>query len=502
MTVSDILKSSASLYPEKTAFTGRNGSSCSFGRIYSSARTIGTQLIESGLAGCPGAIMGEVDMDTIAAIFGCAFAGCPLVVMDCSRTETELCNQIDKFSIGALFCGEKHRAQAENVKARRPKLLLYSGEERVIHPTKILEADDFAPVDPESPAFLFFDGDGESVVMLSHKNICSSVRSVAEYMSIGSYTFLSPAVWGDAFDCVIGILLPLWAGCSVVQRGEKRSVARAVAESGATAVASNPARIRSLERSLKLRSEKQRGKAEKVLSDICTRLLRFMGDSAKKKMYHHVHSLMGDNLKLIICGGKCPMPEDTKQFAEWGFEVCSCYFDTACGALAMSSAAGKPLTPIADITIASPAKNGAGEIVALGDRIPIGYFEGKTEFGDGFPTGDMGIIDGEGKLQVLGRKRTMLYDKDANMIFPEAISAVLKRSRYIADCSVSGRFDTKDGGIFISVSIIPDQREVSGELGQKYSDNRQRLFFNRVMNRLAPELPHKINEFRLPPAEL
>lgn len=495
-TVPGILERCRELFGNKTAFIGRRSASHSFGELLMDSRLVAAELCSRGLAGRPAAMIGEVDYGGLAAMFGCLMAGCPFVPINHSLSQDEQCRILIEYEIGVVFCTDRYLNSVEELAARIPGLTVLSGVEGLLsNAGKIIDSE-FSAVDPEQPAFLFLTEKGGA--LLSHKNICASVEAIANSADLSSYTFLSPAVWGEAFDCVIGLLLPLSVGCTVMKRGERRGVAKAISESGASALTCTPQRLRSLERSLRARSEKKRSKAAIALSNLFGGLGRFLGLDFSKRMHRHVHSLMGDNLRLILCGGAYPEKDSVRQFTSWGMSVYSCYYIPECGPLALAEPGGKRLTPLTELTIPNPIKEGMGELYVTGDHIPIGYFGGKTDFPGGFPTGDVGALLPDGSLELRGRRKTLLYDKDGAIVFPEELAAVVRKSRYVSDCTVSGRFDTRAADVIITARITPDFREVNAVMGEKYSPNRLRLFFNRVMEELTPELPHRIHEFKLP----
>ena len=495
-TVPGILEQCADLFFDRTAFIGRRSSTHSFGELLSYTRLMAAELISRGLAGRPAAIIGEVGYGGLVAMFGCLMAGCPFVPINHNLSKEEQCRILEKYEIGIVFCTARYLEQTQDLTGRIPGLTVLTDVEGLLSGADKAAEPELPPVDPADPAFLFLTENGGA--MLSHKNICASIESIANSHDLSSYTFLSPAVWGEAFDCVIGLLLPLSAGCSIVKRGERRGVAKAISESGATALTCTPQRLRSLERSLRARSEKKRSRAEITISNIFAKLSRIMGLDLSKRMYRHVHSLMGDNLKLILCGGSYPEKDSVRQFTDWGMEVYSYYYIPECGPLAVTEPGEKKLIPLAELTVPAPIKDGIGELCVGGDRIPIGYYGGRTDFDAGFPTGDAGALLPDGSLELRGRKKTLLYDKEGTMVFPEELTAVVRKNRYVSDCSISGRFDARAGDVIITAHITPDFREVNAVLGSKYSPNRLRLFFNRVMEQLTPELPHKVHEFRLP----
>lgn len=495
--VSDIIECASAKIAEKPVFINRDGSQFSYSALALHARFLASELLILGVYGRAIGIMGEVNYSGLAALFGCAFAGVPVVLIDVSLPVQELCSLVDKYDIAGIFHSSKYRQKAEELAGICPSLYTFPELERLFEAVNYNGSVKLPEISPDDPAFLFFTSRDRRAVMLSHKNICENLRSVAEAVDISSYTFLSPSGWGSAYDCTVGLLLPLFAGCTMVKRGEKRGVARAIAESGATALTCTPERLLSLEKSLITRAEKKQGKARVWIANLFGVIFRSMGLGVGKRMYRRLHAMMGDNLKLIICGGAYPDKANICQFSNWGINVYNCYYLTECGAAAISLTPGGKLFPFDGVSVSSGAVEETGEIIVSGDAVAVGYFGGNSELSGGFATGDMGRVCEDGSLEIYGKRRTMLVSGDGTTVFPEEISAQLQRSRYISRAAVSGRYDTRAAGIVISVEITPDYREIGAELGKKYSDNRLRLFMGREIEKLSSSLPHKVNEFRL-----
>ena len=498
--VHEMIASRAEMYYGNTAFIDRSGRSYSYGELLIDASAFSSAVNARSLAGRPAAVIGEVTYGSLAAMLGCMKAGCPIVPLSQSLGIDELCALMTEYEIGVLIYSEGCGETAEILTGRLSGLTALPDDKQALgSPAELAETAETANMnaDPMSPAFLFSAADGGGI-LLSHKNICGCVEAIASVRDISSYTFLSPSVWGGAFDCTAGLLLPLYAGCALVQRGEKRGAAKAISESGATALTCTPQRLRSLERSLRIRSEKKRGSLGTAVYSLFGRLGSLLSPDLGKRMHRRVHKLLGDNLRLIICGGPWPEQNAARKFTEWGIEVCSYYFTAECGALAVYDGAMKRLSPLAPLSVPSPIKGGSGELCLSGDRVPIGYFGGRTDFDGSFPTGDVGLVTDDGYLELRGRKKTMLYGKDGELIFPEELIAVMRKNRYITDCSITGRYDTRTADVIITAHITPDFKEIGEAMGEKYSANRLKLFFNHIMDKMADELPHKVHEFTLP----
>lgn len=492
--IADILIHHASAFPDKAAFADGEGGSFSFAELLAHSRFVASELSLLGLNGRSAAVLGEISYSGAAAMFGCALASVPFVIADPSLSDDELEGLLKSCDAGVLFCTDRYRERAGAVCSRLRSVLPVPEFEALFALPEAGAAVSGPNVDACEPALLLLTGEKKPTV-LTHKNICSTLASVAEALDISSYTFLGPAVWGGAFDCVMGLLLPLYAGCTVIRRGAKRSVAKAIAESGATALTCTPERLVNLEKSLRSRSIKTMGKGRALLHELLGAALSAVGIDAGKRTFKKIHSLMGHNLKLIICGGAYPDKDCIRHFSTWGFDIYNCYFLAECGAAALSAVPGGRPVPLMEAHLA-PAGGEREEILLSGPSLAESYFGGK-DIPSPFPTGDLGRLCEDGSLEIFGKRRTVLLSGEGAPIFPEELASVLCRSRYISRCSVSGRFDTGTAGILVSAVITPDYRAVATALGNKYSLNRLRILIAREIEKLTPQLPHKINDFKL-----
>lgn len=493
----DIVENGAFMFPEKTAFLNRDGSSFTFNELRRHSMFVANELTLLGMYGKAAGIIGEVNYSALAALFGCARAGIAVVVLPAPLTSAEIEEFVLSYDIGCVFYSNKYKERCEALGEKLHGVYMFPEIEKLLGEAAVDVSDIPSVISAGDPAMMFFTSKEKKAVMLSHKNICASLKSIADNTDLSSYSFLTPQVWGGAFDCIVGLLLPLYCGCGLVKRGEKRSVAKAIYESGATALTCTSDRLVSLEKSLKIKSERQRTKQGIALSDFVGKILGSMGLKVVKRVHRKIHALMGDNLKLIICGGGYPDKADLLRFTSWGFKVLDCYFITELGTVAIGTSPNAALTPMEGVTIASPEDEKCEEIVILSDNMPFGYFGHEADFSMGFKTGDMGRVSSDGSLEVLGRKKTMLMCGRGEPIFPEEISAKLCRSRYISKCTVTGRFDTKHSDIVVSALIFPDYKEIASVMGEKYSENRLKLFLSKEIQKLSADLPHKINEFKL-----
>lgn len=102
-----------------------------------------------------------------------------------------------------------------------------------------------------------------------------------------------------------------------------------------------------------------------------------------------------------------------------------------------------------------------GEIVVSGDNVFAGYFTSLsalpayTDGGSSYFTGDLGTLDQQGNLLVLGRKVHAFRLSSGELIIPELIENVLRGSRYVGRVLVFGEGRERPVAV-----IVPDFHEL------------------------------------------
>ena len=84
-----------------------------------------------------------------------------------------------------------------------------------------------------------------------------------------------------------------------------------------------------------------------------------------------------------------------------------------------------------------------------------------------FYTGDLGTIDKEGYLTIVGRNKDMIVLKNGKKAFPEEIEMIINRLDEVEECMVFGMPDKKDkSNIKLSVKVVYNKEVVK----EKYPD--------------------------------
>lgn len=168
-----------------------------------------------------------------------------------------------------------------------------------------------------------------------------------------------------------------------------------------------------------------------------------------------VHNAVGKKMRLLVTGGARFDPVVGSDFYKMGFNLLEAYGLTeTCGAATMTGFGeggqgfvGKAL-PGVEVKIMPVDSEGgnedsSGEIAIRGPIVMKGYFQRpdatmdvmKNEW---FLTGDLGRLDGEGRLSITGRKKEVIVLSSGKNIYPEEIEAQYAQSPFIQEICVVG----------------------------------------------------------------
>ncbi len=161
--------------------------------------------------------------------------------------------------------------------------------------------------------------------------------------------------------------------------------------------------------------------------------------------YRKVHRLFGFKFWAFVVGA-APLERELEAFwSRLGFMVIQGYGLTETAPIVtlnhpfrtQKGSAGKPIGGV-DVKIADD-----GEILVRGQNVTRGYYNAPEEtaaaFHDGwFHTGDIGKLDEEGTLTILGRKKEMIVTPEGLNVFPEDVENVVRKDSRVIDVAVIG----------------------------------------------------------------
>ena len=176
-------------------------------------------------------------------------------------------------------------------------------------------------------------------------------------------------------------------------------------------------------------------------------------------------SSMGGNIELFATGGAAiPSELETLMVSYlkvpfitgYGMSECAPLISIGDKSSYKRKSCGEYIHNYLDLKVVSPdPANIAGEVLVKGDVVFAGYYknpdataEAFTEDG-WFKTGDMGTVDADRSLFLVGRCKNMLLSTNGQNVYPEEIEVVLNPMPYVAESLIVQR-DTR----FVALIVV------------------------------------------------
>ena len=179
--------------------------------------------------------------------------------------------------------------------------------------------------------------------------------------------------------------------------------------------------------------------------------LRRAGINFGRLFFARAHRLLGRQMRLFVTGGSKFDPAIGRDFYALGFTILQAYGLTETSGAATITAPGDAhidtvgrAFPRHEIRILpSDEVELDGEIAVRGPIVMQGYFNRADATAavmrDGwFLTGDLGRIDGSGRLTITGRRKEVIVLASGKNIYPEEIEAQYRQSPFVKEICVMG----------------------------------------------------------------
>ena len=279
--------------------------------------------------------------------------------------------------------------------------------------------------------------------VLTHENYLEQCKSLtAWYPFWPGVRYLSILPTNHAIDFMVGFIGPFVCGACVVHLRTLRPefVRDAFVKYKITYVSLVPLVLKNLERGLRGKFADLSSPKRFLLNRLIAlnRLLTKKQPNVKlsRKLFPQVHKAFGGELLALITGGAFVEPSTLQFFYDLGVPVTNGYGLTEAGtALTLNDlkpfradTVGKPL-PGVELRILNPDSEGIGEVAAKSKTVMSHYLDepemtAETIVDGWLLTGDLGRFDGQGHLQLFGRKKNMIVTEGGKNIYPEDIETV------------------------------------------------------------------------------
>jgi len=319
----------------------------------------------------------------------------------------------------------------------------------------------FPCVEPADAASLIYTSGTTALpkgVILTHANLCSNVRSMIELKIAASEdNFLSILPLHHTYAFSTTLLFPLLIGAKITYSPSLSSedIRRSVKEGKVSMLVAVPQIFSGIHRAVFQKLEK-----------IPAIVRPFVMPFARSK----IRERFGSPLRMMVSGGARLAPETAADLTRLGFKLIEGYGLTETSPVVTLNppqrvkfgSVGKPI-PGVEIKIAQPDKEGVGEVMIKGPNVMQGYFKRPDLTAEAikegwFYSGDLGFIDKDGYLFLVGRKKDVIVLSSGKNIYPEELEDYYKKIPYIKEICILSKLEGRQGESSESLHaiIVPD----------------------------------------------
>ena len=358
-------------------------------------------------------------------------------------------------------------------------------------------------------------------VVLLHSNLVSNVKGCIERFSVvetDSFLCLLPLY--HTFASTTTFLVPAAAGCSITfaKSLKSRDIREDIAREGITILIGVPLLFEHMASSIRDRLDGS-PKGKRMLLRIFSGLMAGLGKIFRRKvgsgLYRRELSKKGLGSIRFCVSGAAALRRDVEQvLTDIGLTVLQGYGLTEASPVVTvnplerpkSGSVGPPLDGV-EVRIDSPDGEGVGEVTVRGDSVMKEYWKNPEATANTLKTGwlytgDLGTIDRDGYLTIVGRKKDIIVTAGGKNIYPESIEAQLNRSPFILESVVLPIPDRK-GNDRVAAIVVPDYDALGGLQGE-LTEESIRMTISDEIKKTCADLPDykRIIEFQIRDEEL
>jgi len=333
-------------------------------------------------------------------------------------------------------------------------------------------------------------------VMLSHRNMTSMVSMLSSVFDFSTRdSALSVLPLHHTFEFSAGFLTPISRGVQITYLSELNgdTLSSALKNGNVTAMVGVPALWELLHRRIKTNIVETSPRLWDVVETLA-KANAWLRDKTPLNLgpfiFYPIHQKLGGHIRYVISGGSALNQSVLKSFHGMGFTMLEGYGLTeASPVLAVTrpnqtvipGSVGQAL-PGVEIMIADPDERGVGEIIARGPNVMSGYYENELATRNVLRdrwlyTGDLGKLDEDGNLYIVGRSKEIIVDSNGKNVYPDELEEVYGANEFVKELSIVG---LPDGlGERVSCLVVPDYKR-DESLGREEVRERVEQHFRTV----------------------
>ncbi|MBQ7611751.1 MAG: AMP-binding protein [Spirochaetaceae bacterium] len=453
-TLAQLFEITAQRYPKRNAFTVFEPEriTLTYEQALETIRSLATWLREQGVKkGDRVVVSGKNSPEWAVVFFAVAFADGVAVPIDYALHDKEietLCNTAKPvFS----FFDDERFAYFENLSKTNSNIgrvfsLNKNQAEKYVYNLKPQNRSFEKPTNTDEAlaALLFTSGTtgNPKGVMLSHRNLVSDAYIAQTHMNLfHTDVFYALLPLHHSYTLLAVLIETVSVGAEVVF-GKSLAVTKMLSElkeGKITMLLGVPLLFNKLIAGI-MKGIRQKGAVVygliSALMGLSYGVKKLTGVNIGKKLFGSVLRQVGlDNIRVAICGGGPLAPSVFKKYNEFGVDFVQGYGLTETSPIVALNpiehfkieSVGRYFHPYAEAKVINPDENGVGELCFKGPMVMQGYYnmpeETRAMFTeDGFlKSGDLGRIDDEYYVYLMGRAKNMIVTSGGKNVYPEEI---------------------------------------------------------------------------------
>ena len=479
----DVMNQSYELFKDRPMFVYKTENpgelkETSFGDFIDDVNALGTKLIDMGLKDKRIAVISDNREEWCKAYLATVCGTGVIVPLDKLLPANEIESLIVRSGVQAIFYSDKYSDIMDDIRKRNTTDLryyismdldkrkngVYSQNELIKKGKALIDDGDTsfinAEIDPNVMAIMLFTSGTTAMskaVMLSHKNICTNLMDIASQIELKETDrFLSILPLHHTFECTVGFLDALYNGCSTAYCEGLKHILANLNDFKITCMIAVPALYNVMYKKT-IRTIEKKGKLQDLERGIkISSMVSKTGIDIRRKLFKEIIDNFGGKLRLLVNGGAALDKETEEGFNNLGIKIYQGYGLTETSPVLSSGndfgarvgSVGQ-VYPSVKIKFLDKDADGIGEIAVKGPSVMLGYFNNdeanREVFERGwFKTGDLGYIDKNGYLFLMGRRKNVIVLKNGKNVYPDEIENVINRIPGIKESFVFGRPEPED----------------------------------------------------------
>lgn len=384
-----------------------------------------------------------------------------------------------------------------------------------------------AGIAPEDTAAICYTsgttGQPKGVVLL-HRNLISNTKALLDRFSITEDdVFLCLLPLYHTFATTTNFLVTSASGCSVAfaRSLKSRDILEDIEREGITVLIGVPLLFEHFAVSIRKGIEQaSAGKRVlfKALKGVAAGIGKLFGRNVGKIFFGKQRAKGGlGSLRFCVSGAAALRRDVEDAISSIGLPILQGYGLTEASPVVTVNPPGKPKKGTVgpalggvELKLSNPNEEGIGEVTVRGDNVMKEYWRNpeatRETLRDGLLyTGDLGTLDRDGYLTIVGRHKDIIVTSGGKNVMPQEIEQLLYNSPFILESIVLGAKD-KRGNDRVAAIIVPDYDTLGSEpsLKDNLTEEDIKSVISEEIKKVCGDLPDykKIFDFQIRDEEL